>query len=148
MSTDFEREQKAYEVAFRFFFLRTDHPKSPSFLPNAKYSPWAYAIRPHCCKLSFPLLSRYCSETLTPVISARNIVWLPNAFASVTLHSRLTGHCSMEGVETVCPGSSVKLQAAILSTSRPLFTPQKSVSRHIAEVVRLMTNSFCCSMME
>lgn len=47
-----------------FFFFRTESPKFPSFLPRAKYSPWAYAMRPHCWRFSLPLLSRKRSSTV------------------------------------------------------------------------------------
>ena len=90
-----------------FFFFRTESPKFPSFLPRAKYSPWAYAIRPHCWRFSLPLLSRYCSSTLTPVISASNTVWVPSSLVAVTRHSRLTGHSAIRGALTVCAGSGV-----------------------------------------
>ena len=85
--------------------------------------------------------SRYCSSTLTPVISASNTVWVPSSLVAVTRHSRLTGHSAIRGALTVCAGSGVRWHWANLSTSLPLRTPQKSVAFIMAEVGRLMTNS-------
>ena len=47
----------------------------------------------------------------------------------------------MDGAETFTLLEAVKEQALNLSTSRPLFTPQKSTARQSASVVRFMTNS-------
>ena len=51
-----------------------EYLKSPNLRPRAKYSPWAYAASPHCCKFSLPLLSMNFSSTSIPTISAKNIV--------------------------------------------------------------------------
>ena len=68
-------------------------------------------------------------------------MWEPSSFDSVTLHSRLTGHSSIRGADTIFAGTVCSPHTSILLTSLPLFTPQKSVIRHIDEVVRFMTNS-------
>ena len=59
----------------------------------------------------------------------------------LTRHSSASGLCAMTGAAISLAGSTVKPVAASLSISRPERTPQKSVARAMAPLVRLMTNS-------
>lgn len=82
------------------------------------------------------------SCTLTSTMSARNRSWLPSSWMEWTRQLKNAGASATAGA-ALRPGAAmgVRPRWANLSTSRPLFTPQKSIARHRARLVRLSVNS-------